>query len=502
MKIAAYARVSTGSDEQYTSFVNQLQYFTNKIASEGNELTKFYHDKGLSGTNFNRPGFIEMLYDAGIDNVKVNGQDVFVTSDRTPLFNVIYVKSTSRLARNTDLTHIIKLLKTKGVDIYFDDLNKKASEVDSELLINILIILDEQYSKDLSKKMRFGFMESAKKKPLLTNILGYRRDGDDVIIVEEEAKIVRKIFDLFVNENMGTAMIKNYLNEHGYTNRLGNRFSAIMVRNILKNEKYIGTYKFNVRNTIRQGNKKVKVEVDKEKQIIRENAFKAIIDKDTFYKAQEKLKKSAKGVRYNVNKYHKKIICDNCGSYYNRLYTGRYGCHKKIIEGKDKCDAKYIGNKDIEQFLNKTLKTFDTEIAAKINTFISILENYRDETYDINNTNITNEKKRLVDLYIKEIIDEDIYKEKLNKLLAMEKKNEVINDINNEITKLKNYNFIRKPQNVDELLELITIHVKNNGKLYYKVNLSNNLRKLANRFTGFNEYYERCIKTFEEHKIN
>ena len=216
MKVAAYARVSTGSEEQYTSFVNQLSYFTNKINAEGNELIKFYSDEGLSGTNFKRPGFIDMLYDAGIDVIKVNSQDVFIASDRTPLFDIIYVKSTSRLARNTDLMSIIKLLKQKDVDIYFDDLRKKASEVDANLLINLLIIFDEQYSRDLSLKMRFGFIESAKKKPLLTNILGYRRKDNDVIIIEDEAKIVREIFDLFVNKNMGTVMITNYLNNKGY----------------------------------------------------------------------------------------------------------------------------------------------------------------------------------------------------------------------------------------------------------------------------------------------
>ena len=62
MKVAAYARVSTGSEEQYTSFKNQLSYFTEKIISEGNELIKLYSDEGLTGTNFKRKGYANKYF--------------------------------------------------------------------------------------------------------------------------------------------------------------------------------------------------------------------------------------------------------------------------------------------------------------------------------------------------------------------------------------------------------------------------------------------------------
>ena len=501
MKVAAYARVSTGSEEQYTSFKNQLSYFTEKIISEGNELIKLYADEGLTGTNFKRKGFIDMLYDAGIDFIKINDQEIFVLSDRAPLFDIIYVKSTSRLARNTDLMNIIKLLKTKNVDIYFDDLNKKASEVDAELLINLLIIFDEQFSNDLSRKTKFGFLESARKRPILTNILGYRRKDDDIVIIEDEANIVRKIFDMFVNDNIGTVKISKYLNEHGYRNRLGNEFTGNTVRNILNNEKYIGVYKFNEFNIIKKGNKKIKIPVDEDKQIIRENAFKAIIDKDTFNKAKIKLEKSKKGVRYNVSRYNRKIRCEACNCNYCRIHNGRFGCITKITKGKNSCKSKYIKPEDIDKFLTKTLKTFNVDMQAKINTFINILENYRDEFYG-NNIDVKNQKNRLVDLYIKGKIDENIYTDKLNELLALENKNNIIDDINNEIRKLKNYNFVRKPQTTDELLDMITIYAKQNGELYYKTDLSERLRKLANRFMGFDKYYNKCVDEFNNLKKN
>ena len=125
MLVAVYGRVSTGHIEQESSYENQYNYFKNKIDKEGNELYHFYGDKGISGTSLNkRKEFNRMLNDCGIDIKKVNNQIVYVLSERTPKFNMIYTKSTSRLARTTDIIQIINLLKKKNVTIYFDDLNK------------------------------------------------------------------------------------------------------------------------------------------------------------------------------------------------------------------------------------------------------------------------------------------------------------------------------------------------------------------------------------------
>ena len=204
-------------------------------------------------------------------------------------------------------------------------------------------------------------------------------------------------------------------------------------------------------------------------------------------------------MRYNVNRYNRKIRCEACNSHYCRIHNGRFGCITKITKGKNSCKSKYIKPEDIDKFLTKTLKTFDIDMKSKMNTFINILENYRDEFYG-NNIDVKNEKNRLVDLYIKGKIDEDIYTDKLNELLALENKNNIIDSINNEIRKLKDYKFVRRPQTTDELLDMITIYAKQNGELYYKTDLSERLRKLANRFVGFDEYYQKCVDKFNNLK--
>ena len=192
MLVAVYGRVSTGHIEQESSYENQYNYFKNKIDNEGNELYHFYGDKGISGTSLNkRKEFNRMLNDCGIDIKKVNNQIVYVLSERTPKFNMIYTKSTSRLARTTDIIQIINLLKKKNVAIYFDDLNKTTNDIDSELLINILILLDANFSKDLSRKIKFGMKQSERVKLINQKIIGYDL-VDDKLVPNKECIIIQK----------------------------------------------------------------------------------------------------------------------------------------------------------------------------------------------------------------------------------------------------------------------------------------------------------------------
>ena len=140
-----------------------------------------------------------MLNDCGIDIKKVNNQIVYVLSERTPKFNMIYTKSTSRLARTTDIIQIINLLKKKNVAIYFDDLNKTTNDIDSELLINILILLDANFSKDLSRKIKFGMKQSERVKLINQKIIGYDL-VDDKLVPNKECIIIQKIMNKYTQQ--------------------------------------------------------------------------------------------------------------------------------------------------------------------------------------------------------------------------------------------------------------------------------------------------------------
>ena len=162
-KVCIYARVSTKKEIQERSLEEQQDYFKTEINKNNNlELVKIYADEGFSGVDIHkRPGFREMLYDAGIDIKKVTNDDnreeytkyVFIQSPtREPKFQYIYTKATSRFARNIEVVSIIRELKKKGVYIYFLTINKSTKDDDSDFVIDLMLRMDQEESKIKSAK--------------------------------------------------------------------------------------------------------------------------------------------------------------------------------------------------------------------------------------------------------------------------------------------------------------------------------------------------------------
>ena len=151
MIVSAYCRVSTDSSDQTNSYENQQSYFNREIEAKGHTLFKIYKDFGLTGTKLsNRPEFEEMLTDAGID-IKVINTDardkrllrqhtVYELSDRKPKFNEIWIKNTSRFARNTLSYTLITLLRQKHVNVYFIEQNINTSDLAQDLLYKLISV--------------------------------------------------------------------------------------------------------------------------------------------------------------------------------------------------------------------------------------------------------------------------------------------------------------------------------------------------------------------------
>ena len=221
-KVACYCRVSTNKRDQENSFENQKNYFKREIAKSNEyELYKIYADKGITGTSFtNRREFNKMLYDAGLDikpiynSNKILVKNSYVASSREPKFNLIMVKNTSRFARNIVSWDIIRELKKKQVYIYFLDINKTTANDADELLLQMLLTLDENESRDKSRKVQFGHLESAKQGVIFTNnnIYGYRyiKETNSLQIIPQEAEVIKKIFNYYAN-GLGIRRIINKL---------------------------------------------------------------------------------------------------------------------------------------------------------------------------------------------------------------------------------------------------------------------------------------------------
>lgn len=432
MEKVAYCRVS--DKKGIDSFENQKQYF-NEFGVE-----KLYTDFDISGMSLkHRQGFIEMLRDAGlnvtkVDDAKMNYKLVVTTSDREPKFNHIYIKSTSRFSRNSaEAMDIIRCLSSKGVYVTFLDLNKSTKEEGIDMVLSILFTINNEESLAISKRTRWGNAVTASNGVFRAfNLYGYTKKDDKVEIVEEEAEIIKLIYKLRIEENIGSRKIAKELNKLGYRTRKDEEWSANSVMNILTNEAYTGKI---IRNKYHcdtlYGNNKRTLN-PKEEWVITEAPELKIISDDDWEKA-EKLIKSAtnenkRGINNGSNIYRDKIKCAKCGSNYtiNISSTGRqfYNCNKKKKYGLKECDSKNIDlskiDAAIEEFLGDRYKKMVEKhlnliMLKRLDMAIVKLEDSKNkdsgQEIECNNIKINDLKAqlgKLVKLYINNTIPEDV----------------------------------------------------------------------------------------------
>ena len=187
-RTAAYARVSTDSEEQLTSYSAQVDYYTNYIKSRDDwEFVSVYTDEGITGTNTkHREGFKRMVADALAGKI-----DLIVT------------KSVSRFARNTvDSLTTVRQLKEKGVEIYFEKENIWTLDSKGELLITIMSSLAQEESRSISENCTWGqrkrFADGKVTVPF-KRFLGYDRGPDgNLVLNKDEAVIIRRIYSMFL----------------------------------------------------------------------------------------------------------------------------------------------------------------------------------------------------------------------------------------------------------------------------------------------------------------
>lgn len=348
-RVAAYCRVSTKSDDQENSFENQKSFFEREYKNNADYmLYDIYADKGMTGTTLNkRPDFNRMLTDAGLD---INDGYKIIAK---PKFDLIVTKNTSRFARNVSVDVILKALAQNNVYVHFLDLDKSTENPDDITYIQIFLTFDERESRDKSKKVLFGLEEGIKKGNIHTNghLFGYKyypKPENRLEIIEDEAEVVRLIFDLYVYKGLGFYRIGNYLKQKNIKTRNGKDFSEQGLRLIITNEVYTGRgvrkkytegYVFNKHNRRETGNAVI---FDTEK-------IPAIIDMQTFEKAQEILHgriqhTSLKGKYAGKTAYAGKIICGCCGEKYiasNGDYLAQYGRRVRNYACKSKRVANY-----------------------------------------------------------------------------------------------------------------------------------------------------------------
>lgn len=346
-RVAAYARVSTDSDEQQTSYDAQVDYYTRYIQSKAEwEFVKVYTDEGISGLNTKkRDGFNEMIEDA------LNGK-----------IDLIVTKSVSRFARNTvDSLITVRKLKERGVEIYFEKENIYTLDSKGELLITIMSSLAQEESRSISENVTWGRRKSfadGKVSLPYKQFLGYEKGEDGLPkVVDEQAVLVRRIFDLFMcgKTPCGIAAL---LTKEGVSTPAGKSvWQPTTVLSMLQNEKYKGSALLQKNFTVDFLTKKMKVNDGEVPQYYIENSHEAIINPAEFDWVQAELERRKKLGRAYSGKsiFSTKLICADCGEFYgskvwqsNTKYRRTiWQCNRKF-KNNDKCTTPNITEDEIK----------------------------------------------------------------------------------------------------------------------------------------------------------
>ncbi len=418
MKVACYCRVSTKKGEQLESLEKQIEFFTNLMENNPKyELYKIYHDDGISAKQMkNRKQFLEMIEDA-----------------KNKEFDAILVKDITRFSRNTvDFLVSIRELNLRGINVIFVTYGQETLKEESELNLTMQIAFAQEESARLSVKTKFGKNITAKKGRVPTFVFGYNRvDNYTVVPNQEEADIVKKMFDLYVNEGFGTGKIAEYLNKNNVRTKKNKQigWTQKTVIDILRNELYVGNVvnkKSEIVDFLTGKRKKLPIEG---RYIVERPEFQ-IIDKDTFKKAQHilesrkdafKLDKKRASTKYPLSNL---IKCSECGYSFRRcqrqyvkggkIYSW-WTCSYRNAKGKGICSNDIRADESelyeaITAFFKQLLsnrkearKAITQNIEAMINDYN---KNIKVDRIELNKelNEYTREKEKYMDMYKNEII--------------------------------------------------------------------------------------------------
>ncbi len=355
-RVAAYARVSTEQDEQQSSYEAQVDFYTRHIKSNPDwEFVEVFADRGITGTNTkNRESFNRMI------DLALNGG-----------IDIILTKSISRFARNTvDTLQTVRELKAVGVEVRFEKENLHTFDPKCEMMLTIMSSLAQEESRSISENVRWGkqkSMRDGKVSLAYSRFLGYKKGADGrPEIVEEEAAIIRKIYDLFLSGKT-IHEIAAILTEMGVLTPAGRtKWSVSTVRSILSNEKYKGEALLQKTFTVDYLTKEVRKNNGEVPSIRVRNSHEPIIEPEVFDRVQAMLAESTKR-RAKVRTRHPfagKLVCGDCGSYYGHKVwrlrsTGeRYNvwyCNHKY-DGDKACDSPRLRDEEVKAAFEKMLQ--------------------------------------------------------------------------------------------------------------------------------------------------
>ena len=356
LRVAAYARVSTEQDEQQSSYEAQVDFYTHYIQSNPNwEFVSVFADEGITGTNTKkRDGFNLMIQNA------MNGE-----------IDLILTKSISRFARNTvDTLQTVRNLKAAGVEVIFEKENLHTFDPKCEMMLTIMSSLAQEESRSISENVRWGkqkSMRDGKVTLAYSHFLGYKKGKDGrPEIVEEEAVIIRQIYDLFLSGKTINEIAATLTKMRVPTPTGRAKWSVSTVKSILSNEKYKGEALLQKTYTVDYLTKEVRKNNGEVMSVRVHNSHDPIIEPEVFDRVQEMLAEYTKR-RAKVRTKHPlagKLICVDCGEFYGHKVwrlrsTGEHYdvwyCNHKY-DGDKVCDSPRLRETEVKEAFGKMLQ--------------------------------------------------------------------------------------------------------------------------------------------------
>ena len=436
MKIAAYCRVSTEKEAQIDSLEKQIEFFNEFTQKNGYELYKLYADEGISGKQIkNRKQFLAMMKDA-----------------KAKKFERVIVKDVSRFARNTvDLLQSIRELKSYGIQVDFLN-NGEVMEGGSEFILTILGAMAQQESANMSKRVKFGKDITAKKGRVPNLVFGYDKIPGEkytLKINEEEAKIVKEIFESYVYKGIGTTKIAWELNDRGIrTKKTKSKWVQTSIVRMLKNPIYTGRVT-NKKSEITDFITGARKDLPEEDWIVADKPEMRIISDELFNRTQEILEQRSNEFKLKSKRekteyvFSTLIYCKHCGYSFRRIkrkYTDdgpeyiRWVCSGRNSMGVNHCPNTTVI--DEEELLN-AIKEYLKSIISNKKNFMKAVEKEFEKITALRENNERSEESLLKEIE-KVTVKKQKYMEMFqNEVINMQELKQYTNPLNEDISRLE-----------------------------------------------------------------
>ncbi|MDR5586050.1 recombinase family protein [Clostridium aquiflavi] len=426
LRVAAYCRVSTDSDEQAGSYEVQIEHYTEFIKKNPEwAFAGIFADDGISGTNTKkRDEFNKMIEECMAGNI-----------------DMVITKSISRFARNTlDCLQYIRKLKEKNIAVYFEKENINSLDSKGEIMLTIMASLAQQESQSLSQNVKLGIQYRYQQGIIQINtnrFLGYTKDENKhLIIVPEEAEIIKRIYREYL-EGSSMDKIKKGLERDGILTSAGKkRWHTSTIRKILSNEKYMGDALLQKTYTVDFLTKKRVKNNGVVPQYYVENSHEAIIPKEIFMQVQEELIRrstghiSSSGKKRNFScsqPFSQIVFCGECGEIYRRVHWNNRGkksivwrCVSRLENTGLACHSRTV----LEDLLKDAVVKAINDLLGQKNDFLEVLSNNIETVINEQDTSaVTEIEKKLEELQ--------------KQLLIRANSKEDYNDIADEIYRLR-----------------------------------------------------------------